>query len=145
VAATVIVIDFMEDHAVYVVKKDGKFLFVQRSKQKKTLPGAWAFASGTVEEGETIEEAAKREAMEEVGVEVQPVQTFATRDLPEAGVTLHFVLCGLVAGQPKPVEKHEIENIAWHTFEDFFNTYRDDQIGHGLRWLRTQPKIWQSI
>lgn len=135
----------MEDHVVYVIKKDGKFLFVQRSMQKKTLPGAWAFASGTVEKGESIEAAAKREAMEEVGVTVKPIKTFAVRDLPDNGVTLHFVLCELISGQPKPVEKHEIGDVAWHTFEEFFAKYSDDQIGHGLRWLRTQPQVWRDL
>lgn len=135
----------MEDHAVYVIQKDGKYLFVQRSKQKKTLPGAWAFASGTVEEGESIDAAAKREAMEEVGVTVKPIRTFAVRDLPDAGVTLHFVLCELVSGEPKPVEKDEIEAVAWLSFENFFAKYTDEQIGHGLRWLRTQPQLWRDL
>ncbi len=135
----------MEDHAVYVIKKDGKFLFVQRSKHKKTLPGAWAFPSGTVEPGESIEAAAKREAMEEIGVTVKPLKTFAVRDLPENGVTLHFVLCDLVEGTPKLVETDEIGDVAWYSFEEFFAKYSDDQIGHGLRWLRTQPQLWKGL
>ena len=130
---------------MYVVKKDGKFLFVQRSKQKSTLPGAWAFASGTVEPGESVEAAAKREAMEEVGVRVKPIKTFAVRDLPDNGVTLHFVLCELEDGTPKPVQKDEIQDVAWHGFEEFFAKYNDDQIGHGLRWLRKNPKLWKDL
>jgi 8-oxo-dGTP diphosphatase len=135
----------MEDHAVFVIEQNKKVLFVQRSMNKKTLPGAWAFASGTVEAGETLEQTAEREAMEELGVQVIAKKVFAKLDLPEAGVRLNFVLCQLVSGEPKPVDTDEVEQVAWMTMKDFFERYPDNQIGHGLRWLRADPDLWQAV
>jgi 8-oxo-dGTP pyrophosphatase MutT (NUDIX family) len=65
----------MKEHVALVIKNfSGEILFIQRSFKKKSLPGAWSFASGTVEEGEEYFQTAKREAMEELGVEIKPIK-----------------------------------------------------------------------
>jgi len=38
---------------------------------------------------------------------------------------------------------NEIEKVKWMDFKEFFGSFTDDQIGHGLIWLRTQPRLWQ--
>lgn len=52
-----------------VVVRDGAILLVQRGKQPGY--GLWAVPGGRVELGETAREAARREAFEECGVEVE--------------------------------------------------------------------------
>lgn len=135
----------MEDHAVFVIVRDGECLFVQRSMQKKHLPGAWAFASGTVESGESIEQAAEREALEEFGVAVMAEKVFANHELAEVRVRLNFALCTIVEGEPKILQPEEAQALAWMSLSRFFDTYTDDQIGHGLRWLRANPSVWQAV
>lgn len=135
----------MEDHAVLVIQWNGKCLFVKRSMQKKHLPGAWAFASGTVEDGESLEDTAKREAVEEFGVQVRPVRVFAKYELEEVSIRLHFVLCELVSGEPEVKDPTEAEQLAWLSMKDFFAKYQDDQIGHGLRWLRANQDVWKNV
>ncbi len=45
----------MKEHIALVIKnRNNDILFIKRSMNKKTLPGAWSFPSGTVEEGEHI-------------------------------------------------------------------------------------------
>ena len=73
----------MKDHAAILIHKDKLFLFVKRSKTKKTLPNIWAFPSGTKEPEESIYETAVRESFEELGVKVEAENTIATRELPE--------------------------------------------------------------
>jgi len=48
------------------VTKDGKVLFLKRSDQGDE-PGTWCFPGGMAEEGETPEQAARREVHEEIG------------------------------------------------------------------------------
>ncbi len=134
----------MKDHAVFIVRSGPKCIFVRRSLSKKTLPGIWAFPSGTVENNESFEQTAVREAKEEFAVDVVAVGKIASRDLPEFDTRLHFVLCDLVSGQPVVKDTDEFDQIAEHTFDEFFTKYSDDQIGHGLVWLRANPKIWRS-
>jgi len=74
----------MKKHAALIILKNNEeVLFVKRSMKKKTLPGAWAFPSGTVEEGETPYENVIREAKEELDLEVKPIKTLAETELPE--------------------------------------------------------------
>lgn len=135
----------MKDHAVIVLHDKEKVLFVQRSKTKKVLPSVWAFPSGTVERGEKVEGTIQREAKEELGITVRIENIFATVELSEQGARLHFVLCALESGNLSIQEPDEIQSLGWHTFEEFFNTYGDDQIGHGLIYLRKNPGIWRSL
>ncbi len=51
------------------IEKNNKFLLVRRPPGKKN-EGLWEFPGGKVEEGETLEEALKRELKEELGIEV---------------------------------------------------------------------------
>ncbi len=135
----------MKDHAALLIRNEqNKFLFVRRSKHKKTLPNIWAFPSGTREEGETISETAVREAYEELGIHVMPEHTIAIKELPEFGSRLHFLICTLASGEPFIKDPQEIEEMVWLSFPTFFQKYDDSKIGHGLVFLRQNPQLWES-
>jgi 8-oxo-dGTP diphosphatase len=55
--------------ASVVIVADGAILLVQRGHEPQL--GRWSVPGGRVEPGETLEEAAKREAYEETGLEVR--------------------------------------------------------------------------
>jgi len=135
----------VKNHAVLVLKKEDKILFIQRSLQKKTLPGAWSFPSGTQEEGENLFETIKRESKEELGITVEPIHEFAQTNLPEFSVSLHFIVAKIKDGEVKICQPEEIAQIAWMTLPEFFNKFSDDKIGHGLIWLRKNPETWENI
>ena len=50
-----------------VIKLDGKYLLIQENSPGGKIHELWSFPSGKVDKGETIEEAAVREAKEESG------------------------------------------------------------------------------
>ena len=52
-----------------LIHRGGRFLVVKRAAEPNL--GAWAFPGGRVEPGETPEEAAVREAKEEVGLDIE--------------------------------------------------------------------------
>ena len=136
----------MEEHVALIIKNENReILFIQRSFNKKTLPGAWSFPSGTVEEGENINKTALREAYEELGVEINFDKIIAETELPEFSVKLIFVLCSIKNGKIFIKEPNEINKIEWMTFNEFFNKFSDNEIGHGLVWLRKNPEIWGNL
>lgn len=53
-----------------VIEKDKKFLIARKAKGK-SMEGKWEFPGGKVEDGETNEEALKREFFEEFNVEIK--------------------------------------------------------------------------
>jgi len=136
----------MKDHvAIVILGDEGKTLFIQRSMKKSTLPGAWSFPSGTREEGESIEMTVCREAQEELGVTVQARNIPAKMELPEFNTRLHFVVCIIINGTPTINDKNEINEIRWMDFPTFFKTFNDEEIGHGLVWLRKNNSVWKSL
>ena len=89
-----------------VLIHEGRVLLIRRGKEP--LRGRWVVPGGTVELGETLEQALVREIEEETGLTVRPreVVTVFDRILGEAGrVEYHYViidyLCDYVAGEPR--------------------------------------------
>jgi len=136
----------MKDHVGILLRdEDNRILFIQRSMKKSTLPGAWSFPSGTVEEGEDVFVTAVRETMEELGVEASVEKILSVMELQEFSVRLHFIICNLVNGVPSITEPDEIDKIEWLSMNDFFDKFSDDEIGHGLVWLRANPDVWEEL
>jgi len=137
----------MKDHvAIMLRNQDGKILFIQRSMKKKTLPEAWSFPSGTVEEGEDVFVTASRETMKELWVGALAVDSIAVRELPEFSVRLYFVVCDICEGEVASItEPDEIDEIEWMSMGGFFDRFSDDEIGHGLVWLRANPDVWAGL
>ncbi len=134
----------MKNHAVIVLHDHGKVLFVKRSAAKKSLPNMWAFPSGTIEEGESKEITLVREAKEELGVDVKFEKDLASVELEDLGARLYFMQCSMINNQPIVFDESEIQQIVWLSFEDFFKKFKDEEIGHGLIYLRNHPEIWTN-
>jgi ADP-ribose pyrophosphatase len=93
-----------------VVFRGGKVLLVKRIKdpQKKT----WAIPGGSVNLGETLQEAAEREIKEETGLTIRaknPVHTFDFIERDEKGrIRFHYVIIDLeadyVCGRLRPAD-----------------------------------------
>ena len=85
-----------------MIERDRHVLLLHRSAWKDEAPGQWETGSGRVEPGESPEEAARREAREETGLEVEVLgQLGAHRFLrgPARVETLSVVLhCRAPAG-----------------------------------------------
>lgn len=134
----------MKNHAAIILRKGDKVLFVQRAATKKSLPNIWAFPSGTMEEGESAEMTVIREAKEELGIEVKIEKLLTLVELPELGARLHFVVCVAKSDKPIVSDPTEIQAIEWLSFSEFFDEHTDEQIGHGLIYLRKHPEVWEA-
>jgi 8-oxo-dGTP diphosphatase len=91
-----------------VVFKDECVLLVRRGQPP--AEDLWAIPGGSVEIGETLQEAAEREILEETGIQIRaskPIYTFDHIDRDAAGkVRFHYVIVDLAAdyvlGEPSP-------------------------------------------
>ena len=71
---------------------------------RRNKPRAWALPGGFVDYGETLEEAAAREAMEETGLEVESLAQFHTYSDPKRDPRRHTISTVFVArakGKPR--------------------------------------------
>ncbi|HEX9975951.1 MAG TPA: NUDIX hydrolase [Dehalococcoidales bacterium] len=105
-----------------VVLKEGRMLLVKRSKEPSK--GKWSIPGGRLELGEAINEAAKREVLEECSIEIEIERVLEVTDnimRDEEGRTrYHFVLIDLLArytgGEARA--QSDAEECRWVTTEE---------------------------
>lgn len=58
-----------------IIKFKNKYLVVKRSNNDEFLPGSWEFPGGNIVDNELIYEALKREIYEEIGFDIDGIET----------------------------------------------------------------------
>lgn len=96
--------------AVAVIVWSGRVLVIKRRIPDGSL--VWQFPGGKIERGETEAQAAVREAWEEVGLLVEPVESLGGRVHPQTGRHIYYVAC-----DPRSVwgrtDSREVEDFGW--------------------------------
>lgn len=78
-----------------LIKKDNGYVFIKR--KKAPYKDYWAIPGGIVEYGETVVEAAKREAKEETGLDVKLVKLIGVYSDPKRDPRGHYVSVAYLA------------------------------------------------
>lgn len=92
--------------AVVLVDTDGRVLISSRPDYKTVMPGYWEFPGGKLEEGETPEEALRREIDEELGIKLgcfTPL-SFISEPRGKYHVIVYVYICREWNGIPCPME-----------------------------------------
>jgi len=82
-----------------ILQRDSKVLMIRRKKDP--FKGQLALPGGFVNEGETVEDAMKREAMEETSLEVEPIDILGVYSDPKRDPRKHIlsvVFVGIIVG-----------------------------------------------
>jgi 8-oxo-dGTP diphosphatase len=102
-----------------LVLKDGKVLFGRRLTSEIEGQASWTMPGGHVEFGETFEEAAKREVLEETAIIVRAARVFCVNN--DKSERAHYVTVGVVAadfvGEPKVMEPDVITEWGWFSLD----------------------------
>jgi 8-oxo-dGTP pyrophosphatase MutT (NUDIX family) len=107
------------------VEKGGKLLLLKRAKHD-TFPGLWEFPSGKVEGKESPEECARRELLEEAGLDAKGM-SYRGRSMRPGGHTLvHYFWTGSFAGEPKLSEEHE--DFRWASIHEILGMEKMEKI-----------------
>lgn len=105
-----------------IFNKERRLLITLRGKNAKNERGKWEIPGGSVEYGETFEQALKREMREEHAVEIKIIELLGICDhiIPEEHQ--HWVsptyICILTKGEPKINEPNKCKRIGWFTPEE---------------------------
>ena len=101
------------------VRKDGRFIMGQRLGSHGA--NTWSIPGGHLEFGESWEDCAKREVMEETGMKIDNVQLLAVTNDIFVEEAKHYatiwVTSDWVAGEPAILEPDKLVRLEWKTFK----------------------------
>jgi len=102
---------------IIINEEENKVLLVKRSLNSRTEPGYWSRPGGEVEYGETIEEAVKREILEETGIITKVTKFLELTQIIDKEKGNHWIALGYLAkyisGEPKNLEPEKHNEVKW--------------------------------
>jgi mutator protein MutT len=105
-----------------ILNQNGQMFLAQRGPLAKNERGCWEFPGGSVEFGETLSAALKREMKEEFGIDIEigDLLDIADHILPDEGQ--HWVsptfLCSIHSGEPQIQEAGKCSAIGWFNIDE---------------------------
>ena len=124
-----------ESVLVFVINENQEVLLI-RSKRYITSQIEWEVPAGSIEAGETAEDAAKREVLEETGYMLKEVEYLCWQN-PSNGMSDEKVhLFGAKAGAcTEELDKNEILDKKWFSKEEIFIMLKNNEIKCGASML----------
>lgn len=90
--------------------KEGRILLQHRTDDARLFPGLWGYFGGHIEEGETPEEAVKRETQEELGLTIDTFTYIKKFVFPEGDHTLeHYIFTAPLKFTVVQLRKQQLE------------------------------------
>jgi NAD+ diphosphatase len=112
------------DPAVIMLVSDGERVVLGR--QPQWPPGMHSVLAGFVEPGESLEEAVRREVMEEIGIEIEEVRYHSSQPWPfPASIMLGFT--ARAVSTALSVSKDELEDARWYTRAELIASPEDER------------------
>lgn len=100
-----------------VLNAQGRLFLARRGPKAKNEQGLWEFPGGSVEFGETLAEALRREMYEEYGIEVSVDELVDVVDHILQQEHQHWVsptfICQIISGEPYIREPEKCMEIGW--------------------------------
>ena len=98
--------------------RDGKVLLVKRAPNMRSYPGVWDLFGGHIEGEESPEDALCREAMEELGIEIESFHLLGViHDPVEPAEVMVFAVTRWV-GEPVNAAPDEHTDIGWYSADE---------------------------
>ncbi|MGC4943077.1 NUDIX hydrolase [Kribbella sp. DT2] len=111
--------------AAYVVLRRGDEVLMLLRANTGYMDGYWAVPAGHVEQGESVLAAARREVLEEVGVEIDPADLVPLTAMHRTGGNGEwideridfFFTASRWSGEPRSMEPGKADGLAWYPLD----------------------------
>jgi ADP-ribose pyrophosphatase len=100
-----------------IINDNNETLLLKRTQKTRSEAGFWSKPGGTVEFGEKVEDAVKREIKEELGVHIELIRFLGFTDHIIKSENQHWVafnyLAKIISGTLQNIEPEKAEEIKW--------------------------------
>jgi 8-oxo-dGTP diphosphatase len=104
-----------------IVNDEGKVFLAKRGEKAGNERGLWEFPGGSVDYGETLRAAIKREIQEEYGITIEVGDLLTVSDHILTDEKQHWVspsfICRIVSGTPEICEPDKCAEIGWFSLD----------------------------
>ncbi len=98
--------------------KEKKVLMQHRSEDAPRLPGYWGLFGGHIEEGETPEDALRRELFEEIEYRVRDPKLLYVKEFDRDGAHVVSSTFAEAYDESQPIVLHEGQGYGWFTIPE---------------------------
>tara|TARA_Y100000294_G_C8440534_1_gene290544 strand:- start:86 stop:493 length:408 start_codon:yes stop_codon:yes gene_type:complete len=114
---------YVKRTSVFILRDEqGKVLLQHRDENAPTSPNHWGLFGGTIEDNETPDQTLKREAMEELGIELKDIKFFKRYEYLKKGKGMQekFVYVGPIKHKLEQLRKQQKEgdDIGLFSYEE---------------------------
>jgi 8-oxo-dGTP diphosphatase len=106
-----------------IVNNEGDLFLAHRGPLSKNERGLWEFPGGSVEFGENLADALKREMLEEYGIHIEVGELLDVVDHILPDEKQHWVsptfICRIIEGVPAILEPGKCSQIGWFRLDNF--------------------------
>lgn len=99
----------------FILNDKNELLMLLRAKNSSVEPGTWMIPGGKIDFNEKMEDTVKREAEEEIGVQIEVIDLVKPLDhiLPDQHWITSIFLCRIKSGDPRIMEPHKHDKMKW--------------------------------
>lgn len=135
--------DIYRSTAVWITSTAGNVLIAQRKLTKDKDPGKWGpAAAGTVDEGETYESNARKEAEEELGIKIDSLQSVSKLFIQSPRRQfMQIYRANIAESQPLTPQEDEVERVAWVDG----HYLRNDVARNPDKYVSSMPLLLETI
>ncbi|MGW0904984.1 NUDIX hydrolase [Streptomyces sp. NPDC002853] len=94
-----------------IIVQGARVLMVRRAVKEGEL--MWQFPAGAIEDGETAEQAAVRETLEETALTVEAIKLLGERVHPKTGRLMSYTAARVLDGEARVADDEELDAVAW--------------------------------
>ena len=107
--------------AAGIIYDDEKRILIARKRKGLPMEGFWEFPGGKVENGESFNNALKRELKEELNIEINNIQPFLDYEYISGAnsLSMHSFTCKIFSGKPTITDHDAFEWAPIHDFKKY--------------------------
>lgn len=142
---------FHDEVVLWIINPKRKKVLVQkRSPLKISRPNRYGLCAGHVVENESILETVQKEAMEEIGLDVNKYDlhhVLTVKQLAENNYHFahHFVIFAEIPLEDFTIQKEELSEVKYMNYEDFKYRIRTGDDSVVVKWTYAEKQVFDKL